>query len=113
MEKARKSSLLKMLCYILIPILVAILGFSIFHLAFLDEYGDIGEETEYTKSEQFANDYFYYITNTISRCENEKEGLIKYYGYIPSEGYCRQNSFYQTFTGGSYYIYIRNNGLSA
>lgn len=114
MEKARKSSLLKMLCYILIPILVAILGFSIFHLAFLDEYGDIGEETEYTKSEQFANDYFYYITNTISRCENEKEGYSSNFIKIKDENgnsyyYCdvrESNNYYLNVPAYMNYIMI-------
>lgn len=74
MEKVRNSSILKIICYILIPILVAILGLSIFHLAFLNEYGDIGTETEYVKSEQFANEYFYFIINKISQCENATKG---------------------------------------
>lgn len=74
MEKVRNSSLLKIICYILIPILVAILGFSIFHLAFLNEYADIDGETEYIKSEQFANNYFYGITNKISQCERARKG---------------------------------------
>ena len=74
MDKVRNSSLLKILCYILIPILVAVLGFSIFHIAFLNEYGDAENETEYIKSEQFANEYFYFIINKISQCENTEKG---------------------------------------
>lgn len=74
MEKVRNSSLVKIICYILIPILVAVLGFSVFHLAFLTEYGDIGKEAEYEKSEQFANNYFYGITDKISQCERARKG---------------------------------------
>ena len=74
MEKARNSSLLKILCYILIPILVAIIGFSIFHFTFLNEYGDISDAKEYINSEQFANEYFNEILNRISLCRNLNNG---------------------------------------
>ena len=65
MEKLRSSTILKILCYILIPILVAILCFSIYHLSFLNEYGDTKSGTEYIQSEQFANEYFYFIVNRL------------------------------------------------
>lgn len=65
MEKLRNSTLLKILSYILIPILVAILCFSIYHLAFLNEYGDTKSGTEYVQSEQFANEYFYFIVDRL------------------------------------------------
>ena len=91
MEKARKSSILKIFCYILIPILVAILGFSIFHIAFLNEYGDIGDETEYVKSEQFANEYFYYITDKVSLCENVERGYSSNFIEIKDDN---GNSYY-------------------
>lgn len=65
MEKLRNSTILKILCYILIPILVAILGLSIFHLSFLNEYGDTKSGTKYFESEQFANEYFYFIENRL------------------------------------------------
>lgn len=74
MEKARKSSLLKILCYILIPILAAILVLGIFHLEFLDEYGEEENEKEYIKTEQFSRSYLNYIINRISECEREKKG---------------------------------------
>ncbi len=65
MEKFRNSCVLKILSYILIPVLVAILFFSIFHLSFLNEYGDTKSGTEYFESEQFANEYFYFIVNRL------------------------------------------------
>lgn len=101
MDKIRNSSLLKMISYILIPILVAILGFSVFHLAFLNEYGDIGKETEYIQSEQFANNYFYSITNQIAQCEKDRKGYSSNYIEIEESNgnvyyYCdaRQNTNY-------------------
>ena len=65
MEKFRNSSILKILSYILIPILVAVLFFSIFHLSFLNEYGDTKSGTAYFESEQFANEYFYFIIDRL------------------------------------------------
>ena len=91
MEKARKSSILKIVCYILIPILVIILGFSIFHLAFLNEYGDIEDETEYVKSEQFANNYFSYIINKVSQCQSVEMGYSSNFIEIKDDN---GNSYY-------------------
>lgn len=91
MDKVRNSSLLKILCYILIPILVAVLGFSIFHMAFLNEYGDIGSETEYIKSEQFAEDYFCFITNKIAQCENTAKGYSSNFVKIEDD---KGNAYY-------------------
>ena len=74
MEKARNSGLLKVLSYILIPILVLILGFSIFHICFLNEYGDITDATKYVDSEQFANQYFNEVLNKISQYRSIERG---------------------------------------
>lgn len=74
MEKIRNSGVLKIICYILIPILVAMLGFSIVHVAFLNEYGNVENETEYIESEQFANNYFYSITDIVSQVKYEENG---------------------------------------
>lgn len=76
MEKIRRSSLLKISCYILIPILVALLGLSIFHLTFLNEYSELGDEEEYIKTERFANNYFQSIMNEIMQCERVRNGNI-------------------------------------
>ena len=85
MEKVRNSSLLKIVCYILIPILVVILGFSIFHFTFLNEYGDISDAKEYIDSEQFANEYFNEILNKISLCRNVYNGYSNNFIKIESE----------------------------
>lgn len=71
MEKVRNSSVLKVLCYIMIPILVAILGLSLFHLAFLNEFGNKKEEVKYTQTENFANEYLYFFTGKIYNCKPE------------------------------------------
>lgn len=71
MEKVRNSSVLKVLCYIMIPILVAIFGLSVFHLAFLNEFGNKKEEVKYTQTENFANNYLYFFLGKVYYCEPE------------------------------------------
>ena len=85
MEKVRNSSLLKIVCYILIPILVLILGFSIFHICFLNEYGDITDATKYVDSEQFANQYFNEVLNKISQYRSIERGSPNNFIKIESE----------------------------
>lgn len=76
MEKIKQSGLLKIVCYILIPILVAILCLSVLHLIFLSEYSEIEDEKEYIKTDQFAESYFEYILYEMSDCEKVKNGKI-------------------------------------
>ncbi len=73
MKEIRKSSLLKVICYILIPILVAILGLSIFHLMFLNDFGNNKKEKQYIQTEAFANNYLYYFIREIAEYQNQKE----------------------------------------
>lgn len=108
MEKLRNSGSLKIICYILIPILVAIMGLSIFHLAFLNEYGNEGEK-DYTETEEFANNYIYFILNKISSCEEqdiEKSDFIRIEDSNGKE-YYYSNSRTSYYKGlGSYIEYI-------
>ena len=92
MEKLKSSSALKSLCYVLIPILVAILLFSIYHAAFVNEYGDLENGTEYLKSEQFADNYFYKVSDRVAKCRNEEEGESS--NYIEIEGENGQKIYY-------------------
>ena len=73
MEKARESSVLKILCYILIPILVAILGLSILHMTFLSEFEITEGQTQYSETENFANNYLYFFINKIQQCQNVEQ----------------------------------------
>lgn len=70
MEKARNSSLLKIVCYILIPIVVAIFGLSVLHMAFLSEFGNEKEETEYVQTENFSYNYLNFFINKVQDCQN-------------------------------------------
>ena len=70
MEKLRQSSILKIICYILIPILVAISFLSIIHISYLNEYRTDGKiEEEYKQSEWFSDRYFYSVLDKVQKCE--------------------------------------------
>ncbi len=82
MEKLRNSSSLKIICYIMIPILVAILILSIVHMMFLSEFGN-KEEIEYSQTENFANQYLYFFINQIGRCQSTAK--TKYFDKLEDE----------------------------
>lgn len=105
MDKARNSELLKILCYILIPILVAILGLSIFHLAFLSEFENIGEETQYSETEKFANNYLDFFIRKIADCENVEQS----YYFVELED-SQGNSYYYSNNQRNYNY---SNGIGA
>ena len=74
MEKLRQSSILKILCYILIPILAAILFLSIVHISYLNEYQRDGNtQTEYKQSQWFADKYFYSVLDKVGKAERSEE----------------------------------------
>ncbi len=108
MERARNSSALKIVCYILIPILIALLGLSIFHIAFLEEYGVEEGQNDYTQTENFTDNYLYFFTNKIKECEraikeNEKDFII----LEDSNGQSYYFSDNQNYNGiGAYIDYI-------
>ena len=117
MERARNSNGLKILCYILIPILVAILGLSIFHMAFLSEFENIEGETQYSQTENFANNYLYFFMNKIAQCQNIEQPddeIEQSYNFIELEDsqgniyyYSNNQSIYNYYNGiGAYINYV-------
>lgn len=106
MEKVRNSSLLKILCYIIIPILAAILGLSIFHIAFLNEFGNAEEETEYSQTENFANNYLYFFIGKIADCQNVEENTYNFIELEDAQG----NNYYYSNNQDSYNY---RNGIGA
>ena len=74
MEKLRQSSILKVLCYILIPILAAILFLSIVHITYLNEF-EMNDNiaTEYKQSQWFADKYFYSVLDKVGKAERSEE----------------------------------------
>lgn len=110
MEKARNSNLLKIVCYILIPILVAILGLSIFHIAFLSEFENKEGETKYSQTENFANNYIYFFMDKITECKNVKQSYY-FIELEDSQGnpyyYSKSKENYNSFNGiGAYINYV-------
>ena len=68
MEKLKNSTLLKVLCYILIPILTATLFFSIVYVSLKNEDVDIiTNKEEYLKSEEFSRQYLYSLYQNVNR----------------------------------------------
>ena len=67
MNKIKSSNLLKGISFVLIPILVLILAFSIFHVLFLNKYGN--ESKDFTKTEAFSTSYFRFILNQASKAQ--------------------------------------------
>ena len=72
MEKLRKSSFLRGICYIMIPILVAMLMLSIFHMTFLVDFGNKEEEVEYVQTENFANSYLNFLIYKVYHSKTER-----------------------------------------
>ena len=70
MEKIRNSAILKILSYIMIPVLVAILGLSLFHMAYISQFNK-DDETKYYQTEKFSNEYINFLRNEIIRWENK------------------------------------------
>lgn len=98
MEKVRKLGFLKILCYVMIPILVAIVILSLFHMIFLSEFGNKKEEVKYSQTENFAKNYVYFFINKIAHCQiNRRED--HFLELLDDEGnfYC----YYDT--GNNYY----------
>ena len=65
MEKARNSTILKILCYILIPILAGIMVLSVIFLEISNEY-DERDINNYTETQKFANLYLEFIIGKTS-----------------------------------------------
>ena len=111
MENLKTSKALKIISYILIPILVAIIGLSVLHLAFLNEYGN-SEETKYIETEMFASDYLYFIIDQVSICYNEKQDNSDYFMIVEDNNgnkynYSNHNYGYSRYNEiGSYIDYI-------
>ena len=50
MQKLRQSTLMKILCYLLIPVIAGILILSISNLIIVSEYGQLDDKNQYIKS---------------------------------------------------------------
>ena len=99
MEKIRNSNLLKLLCYILIPIIVASFILSIIYVNLKGDYNNLGiKKEEYLQSEDFADQYISDIIRNVYRIGQ---------GYTTIEN----NGFYDKIDEHIYYdrTYYNNN----
>ena len=104
----RTSKILKIICYILLPIFVLIMGISIFHLAFLDEYGNT-ESTKFIYTEMFAHNYLYYIIDSVGNVYNqEQDGADRFLQLEDALGnkinYLDRDYMYSYYNGINEYI---------
>lgn len=104
----RTSKILKIISYILVPIFVLIMGISIFHLAFLDEYGNT-ESTKFMDTEMFANNYLYYIIDSVGNVYNqEQDGADRFLQLEDALGnkinYLDRDYMYSYYNGINEYI---------
>ena len=65
MEKAQKSSLLRGICYILIPILVLMMLISVADEILKSEYGEFKTKKEFAQTEYFSRQYFQTIISDL------------------------------------------------
>ena len=73
MEKAQKSSLLRGICYILIPILVLMMLISVADEILKSDYGEFKTKKEFAQTEYFSRQYFQTIISDLRYIENLKE----------------------------------------
>ena len=104
----RTSKILKIISYILLPIFVLIMGISIFHLAFLDEYGNT-ESTKFIDTEMFANNYLYYIIDSVGNVYNkEQDGADRFLQLEDALGnkinYLDRDYMYSYYNGINEYV---------
>ena len=104
----RTSKLLKIISYILFPIFVLIIGISIFHLSFLEEYGNT-ESTKFIETEMFAHNYLYYVVDNIENAYNQENNGAKMYRELEDASgnkiyYLDTNYMYSYYNGINQYI---------
>lgn len=91
MEKIRESAVLKILCYILIPIIALSLILSIAYIGLRDQYGNSNDiEASYLDSYDFSYEYMYSLIRNVNRIRD---------GYTDFEN----NGFYNKIDENIYY----------
>lgn len=68
---------IKNICYILVPFLLASLLLSIISVAYVYEMGIVKEEKNYYETTQFAEEYFEHVKSNISSIERENMNSIE------------------------------------
>lgn len=94
MQKLRQSTLMKILCYLLIPIVAGILILSIANVVIVSEYGQIGDKNQYLETENFGENYLYSIISKIRYIKNTKTEIYRYSEYTKIEDENYNSSIY-------------------
>ena len=94
MQKLRQSTLMKILCYLLIPIVTGILILSIANVVIVSEYGQIGDKNQYLETENFGENYLYSIISKIRYIKNTKTEIYRYSEYTKIEDENYNSSIY-------------------
>lgn len=102
MEKLKKSSFLKILCYILIPIISLSLFFSITFISLKDEYGTLNNE-EYVKTEDFSREYLSSIIYNVNLIKQGYTDKVNNGNYDKIEEHIYYNRY-----NGDYYGMLDN-----
>ena len=73
MERLKKSSWLRGICYILIPIIVLIILICIANEKFKNEYGEFKNKTDFAQTEYISREYYLDIISKIKDIEEMKK----------------------------------------
>ena len=76
MEKLKYSSFLKLLCYLLIPIVAAVLILSMADVFITAEYGDFNNQQDTIKTYNFGEEYLYNIISEVRYIKTNQERIL-------------------------------------
>ena len=85
MQKLRQSTLIKILCYLLIPVIAGILILSISNLIIVSEYGQLDDKNQYLETDNFGENYLYSIISKARYVKKVKPEVYEYGDYTKIE----------------------------
>ena len=85
MQKLRQSTLMKILCYLLIPVIAGILILSIANLIIVSEYGLLDDKNQYLETDNFGENYLYSIISKARYVKKVKPEVYEYGDYTKIE----------------------------
>lgn len=85
MQKLRQSTLMKILCYLLIPVIAGILILSIANLIIVSEYGQLDDKNQYLETDNFGENYLYSIISKARYVKKVKPEVYEYGDYTKIE----------------------------
>lgn len=85
MQRLRQSTLMKILCYLLIPVIAGILILSISNLIIVSEYGQLDDKNQYLETDNFGENYLYSIISKARYVKKVKPEVYEYGDYTKIE----------------------------